>query len=115
MMIGVIAEGDALDSYVAEDFGHAPFFLIVDVDTLDYRVVKNEFADSEGAGFKVAEAIAGLKVDAVIVGGIGPHGLHILNKAGIQVSYDEDGTVERCVRDFKRRYELKKKFETPSD
>jgi predicted Fe-Mo cluster-binding NifX family protein len=115
MIIGVIAEGDTLESYVAEDFGHAPFFLIVDADTLDYRVVKNEFADSNGAGFKVADAIVGLGVDAVIVGGIGSHGLQILNKAGIQVSYDEDGTVEQCVKDFKRRYEMKKKFENRSD
>ncbi|AIZ56081.1 dinitrogenase iron-molybdenum cofactor [Candidatus Methanoplasma termitum] len=115
MKIGVIAEGDTLESYVAEDFGHAPFFLIVDMDTLDYTVVKNEFANSNGAGFKVADAIVGLKVDAVIVGGIGSHGLQILNKAEIQVSYDEDGTVEQCVKDFKRRYELKKKFENKSN
>ena len=110
MMIGVISEGDTLGSYVAEDFGHAPFFLIVDADTLDYRVVANEYADSEGAGMKVADAIAGLGVDAVITGGIGSHGLNILEKAGIHVAYDEEGTAEECIRDFKRRYELRKKF-----
>jgi len=49
------------------------------------------------------------------VGGIGSHGLQILNKAGIHVSYDEEGTVEQCVKDFKRRYEMKKKFENRSD
>jgi len=112
MKIGVISEGDSLQSYVAEDFGHAPFFLIVDMDTLDYHVVANEFADSEGAGVKVANAIAGLGVDAVITGGIGSHGLNILNKAGIHVAYDEEGTVEECIGNFKRRYELRKKFES---
>jgi len=110
MKIGVIAEGDSLDSYVAEDFGHAPFFLIVDPDTLDYQVVANEYADSEGAGMKVANAIVGLGVDAVITGGIGSHGLDILGKAGIHVAYDEEGTVEECVADFKRRMEFRKKF-----
>jgi len=110
MKIGVISEGDSLESYVAEDFGHAPFFLIVDMDTLDYHVVVNEYADSMGAGVKVADAIVGLGVDAVITGGIGSHGLEILSKAGIHVAYDEEGTVEECVKDFKRRYELKKKF-----
>ncbi|MDR0309151.1 MAG: NifB/NifX family molybdenum-iron cluster-binding protein [Candidatus Methanoplasma sp.] len=109
MKIGVIAEGDTLDSYVAEDFGHAPFFLIVDSDTLDYQVVKNEHADSLGAGMKVANAIAGLGVDAVITGGIGSHGLDILRKAGIHVAYDEDGTVEECIMDLKRRTELRKR------
>ena len=109
MRIGVIAEGDSLESYVADDFGHAPFFLIVDMDTLDYQVVINEYADLMGAGMKVADAIVGLGVDAVITGGIGPHGLDILNKAGIHVAYDEEGTVEECIKDFKRRYEFRKK------
>ncbi|MDR3283267.1 MAG: NifB/NifX family molybdenum-iron cluster-binding protein [Candidatus Methanoplasma sp.] len=104
MKVGVVSEGDSLDSFVAEDFGHAPFFLVVDPETLDYSVVKNEFADSvEGAGMKVAEAIASLGVDAVIVGGIGSHGVHILEKAGIRVSYDEEGTVEECIDALKRR------------
>ena len=110
MKVGVISEGDTLGSYVADDFGHAPFFLIVDADTLDYQVVANEFADSEGAGMKVAKAIAGLGVDAVITGGIGSHGLEILGRAGIHVAYDEEGTVEECVADLKRRNELKKRF-----
>ncbi|MDR3075594.1 MAG: NifB/NifX family molybdenum-iron cluster-binding protein [Candidatus Methanoplasma sp.] len=112
MKVGVIAEGDTLESYVAEDFGHAPYFMIVDVDTMDYQVVVNEYADCEGAGMKVADAIVGLGVDAVITGGIGSHGLDILAKAGIHVAYDEEGTVEECVKDFKRRYELKKRFES---
>ena len=111
MKIGVIAEGDSLDSYVADDFGHAPFFLIVDMDTLDYQVVKNEYANSEGAGMKVADAIVALGVNAVITGGIGHHGLQILSKAGIHVAYDEDGTVEECIENFKRRQELKKRIE----
>lgn len=46
MKIGVVAEGDDLSSLVAEDFGHAEYFLIVDYDTYDYTVVKNEFANS---------------------------------------------------------------------
>jgi predicted Fe-Mo cluster-binding NifX family protein len=111
MKIGVISEGDKLDSYVAEDFGHAPFFLIVDSDTFDYEVVDNEYAKSDGAGMLVAKAIANLKVEAVITGGIGSHGLDILNKAGIFVSYDEEGTVEQCVKDFVKRHENMKKFE----
>lgn len=105
MKIGVLSEGDSLESFVSDDFGHAPFFLIVDYDTLDYVVVENEFTEAEGAGMKVADAIVSLKVDAVITGGIGSHGYDILNKAGIKVCYDEEGTVEECVEAFKRRRE----------
>lgn len=104
MRFVVISEGETLDSYVAEDFGHAPFFLVVDGETLDYRVIVNEFVDAMGAGMKVAEAIAQLGTDVVITGGIGSHGLEILEKAGIHVAYDEEGTAEECILDYKRRH-----------
>lgn len=111
MKFGVISEGEGLDSLVAEDFGHAPCFLIVDSDTLDYTVVDNEYANGEGAGYKVAKAIVELGVDVVIVGGIGTHGLKILQDAGIRVFYDMDDTVENCIKEVKDRLELEKKFE----
>ncbi|MDY0293739.1 MAG: NifB/NifX family molybdenum-iron cluster-binding protein [Candidatus Methanomethylophilaceae archaeon] len=110
MRIGVLSEGDTLESFVAEDFGHAPYFLIVDPETLDYQVVSNEFVGAEGAGMKVADAIIALKVDAVITGGIGPHGYEALTAAGIKVSFDEEGTAEDSIRDFMRRLERQKRF-----
>ena len=112
MRIIVISEGESLDSYVADDFGHAPFFLLVDSDTLDYHVIVNEYKDSEqGAGFAVANAIVSMRnVDAVITGGIGMHGMKILKDGGIDVSYDEEGTVEQCVTDYVRRVERRKSF-----
>ncbi|MGN0138215.1 MAG: NifB/NifX family molybdenum-iron cluster-binding protein, partial [Candidatus Methanomethylophilaceae archaeon] len=58
-----------------------------------------------------ANAIVSLKVDAVITGGIGTHGMKILEDAGIYVSYDEEGMVEQCITDFMRRMEHKRKFE----
>ena len=110
MKIGVLAEGDSLSSYVADDFGHAPYFLIVDPETLDHTVIVNEFINAEGAGMKVADAIIGLGVDVVITGGIGPHGYNKLTAAGITVSYDEDGTAEECVKRVNERLERMKKF-----
>ncbi len=112
MRIIVISEGESLDSYVADDFGHAPFFLLVDSETLDYHVIVNEYKDSEqGAGFAVANAIVSMgNVDAVITGGIGMHGMKILKDGGIDVSYDEEGTVEQCVTDYVRRIERRKSF-----
>lgn len=114
MKILAVSEGESLDSYVADDFGHAPFFLLVDSDTLDYHVIVNEYADSpEGAGFAVAKAIVGLgNVDVVLVGGIGSHGIKILQDGGIEVSYDEEGTVEQCIQDYLRRRERRQKFES---
>lgn len=112
MRIAVVSEGESLDSYVADDFGHAPFVLIVDSGTLNYHVVVNEFRDSEqGAGHALAKAIADLGVDAVLTGGIGNHGIQILRGAGVDVSYDEEGTVEEAVTDYVRRVERQQKFQ----
>ena len=105
MRVVVTADGESIDSYVSDDFGHAPFILVVDTDTYDYHVIENEIADSpEGAGVAVAKAITTLEPDAVLVGGIGTHGLDILRKANIFVSYDEEGSVYSCVVDFVRRH-----------
>ena len=110
MKVGVTAEGDTLGSYVADDFGHAPYFLLVDTDTLDYTVVKNEFTEAAGAGFKVAKALVGLGLGAVLVGGIGMHGMKILNDAGIRVVSDVEGTAEEVVTEFRDRLALEAKF-----
>ena len=113
MKIVVCSDGESLDSPMADDFGHAPFFLLIDSDTLDYQVIVNEFKDSEqGAGMAVAKAIVGLGcVDAVLVGGIGMHGIKVLRDAGIDVSFDEDGIVEQCVEDYLRRIERRRRLE----
>jgi predicted Fe-Mo cluster-binding NifX family protein len=103
MRVCVTAEGDSLDSYVSDDFGHAPFFLVVDTDTMEFRAVDNPARFAEGAGMKAAEAVASLGVEAVLTGGVGPHGMAILGRAGIMVSMDEDGAAGECVRDFARR------------
>ncbi|MCL2786607.1 MAG: NifB/NifX family molybdenum-iron cluster-binding protein [Methanomassiliicoccaceae archaeon] len=110
MRAGVLAEGDSLSSYVADDFGHAPYFLIMDTETLDLTVIKNEFVNAEGAGMKVADMIIGHNVNVVITGGIGPHGYNKLTAAGITVSFDEDGTVEECVKRVTERLERMAKF-----
>ncbi|MBO4798545.1 MAG: hypothetical protein J5494_07245, partial [Candidatus Methanomethylophilaceae archaeon] len=55
MKIIAVSEGEDLGSYIADDFGHAPFFLLIDSETMDYRVIVNEYADSpSGAGVAVA-------------------------------------------------------------
>ena len=111
-MFLVVSEGESLDSFVSEDFGHAPYFLLVDPETLDYHVIVNEFMDApEGAGMAVARAIVDLgNVDVVITGGIGGHGMKILGDAGIKVSSDEEGTVEQSITDYLRRMEHIRKY-----
>ena len=43
------------------------------------------------------------------------HGIKILQDGGVDVSYDEEGTVEQCVTDYVRRVQRRKSFEAQAD
>ena len=102
MKVGVIAEGDTLGSLVGEDFGHSPYFLIVDLDTYDYTVVHNEFSEKEMAGYKVAEAIASLGIPMGMVYTVVPIAGALICIYGVLNIIDLlNGTERRPQRDVK--------------
>ncbi len=112
MKIAIVAEGEDLQSYVADDFGRAPFILVVDSETKEVEAVPNEHQDAaQGVGMLVAEKIVSLDVNAAIVGGIGHHGYDILSKAGLRVSFDEEGSAEEALGNFLRRLEFESRFQ----
>jgi len=111
MKVAVISEGDSLSSYIADDFGHAPYVLIVNTDTMTFEAVKNEFISAEGAGMKMAAMLISSGADIVITGGIGPHGYNMLTEEGITVSFDEDGIIEDRIKAVIERLERMKKYE----
>lgn len=104
MKVCVCSEGPDLESEVAEDIGHSPYFLVVETDDMGFEAVENEAAQWDmGAGMKAADIIIDLGVEAVICGMIGPHGYSKLTEAGITVSSDEEGAVREAIARFLRR------------
>lgn len=104
MRICVTAEGTDLDALVAEEFGHAPFFVIVDPDTMKFEVFDNVLVDTDiGYGIQTAENIIRLKADVVMTGFVGPHGVKKLESKNIKLVTDEEGTVRQAIEAFKRR------------
>lgn len=58
MKILVSSDGNSLDSYISDDFGHAPFFILIDSKSMDYTAIKNDYINSpDGAGISAAKAI----------------------------------------------------------
>lgn len=105
MKVCITADGPDLDSEVGQDLGHSPYFLIVDLDTMEYESMENEGASWDmGAGMKAADIVINAGVDAVITGRIGPHGYSSFSDAGIMVSSDEEGGVREAIESFKRRH-----------
>ncbi|OPY32519.1 MAG: Dinitrogenase iron-molybdenum cofactor [Methanomassiliicoccales archaeon PtaU1.Bin124] len=104
MRICVTAEGVDLDALVAEEFGHAPYFVMVEPDTMKFEAFDNVLVDTDiGYGIQTAENIIKLKADVVITGFVGPHGVKKLESRGIKLVVDEEGTVRQAVEAFKRR------------
>jgi predicted Fe-Mo cluster-binding NifX family protein len=107
MKIAVSSTGDNLESDVDMRFGRCRYFIIVDLETMDFKAISNESSTaSGGAGIKAAEAIANQDVDLVVTGNIGPNAHQTLSAAGIKIFTGATGTIKETIKKYKNN-ELK--------
>ena len=105
MKVAVSSEGPGLESQVDPRFGRAGGFVIVDMETMQADYVDNgaSQAAAQGAGIQTAERLAGLGVQAVISGYVGPKAFMALQAAGLNVYQDMDNRrvaeAVRCLAD----------------
>jgi predicted Fe-Mo cluster-binding NifX family protein len=104
MRVCVTAEGEDLEALVAEEFGHAPYLIMVDPDNMEFEVFDNVLVDTDiGYGIQTAENIIKLRAEVVLTGFVGPHGIKKLESKGVKVVTDEEGTVRQALEAFNRR------------
>jgi predicted Fe-Mo cluster-binding NifX family protein len=104
MKICITAGASGLDALVDPRFGRCPFFIVVDLDTMDAVSVANQSATAPGgAGIQAAQAVAKLGVSALITGNVGPNAHAALNAAGIEIYQLAGGSVREAVEKFKRK------------
>jgi predicted Fe-Mo cluster-binding NifX family protein len=102
--ICVTAQGTDLDSEVDPRFGRAPYFLIVNPDTMEFEALANIHKDAgHGAGIQAAQWIATKNVCAVLTGQCGPKAQRVLEAAGIQIIPGITGKVGEALRNRERR------------
>ena len=103
MKIAVSASGPTLDAAVDPRFGRAPYFLIVDPDTLEFEVVANQInlQAAQGAGIQTATLVARYKPAAVLTGHCGPKAFQTLQAAGIPVIVEVHGSVRQAVEHYR--------------
>ncbi len=94
-----IAIDHGLDSKLLNHFGSAPLFAIVDMETRTMVTLDNSAAHGHG-GCAPVEALAGQKVEAVIVGGIGGGAVRRLSGQGIRVYKGRPGPISSLVDAF---------------
>ena len=95
-----IAENQALNSIVYGHFGSAPFFMLLDSETLALEPLNNHDEHHVHGACNPLKALAGRAVDAVIVGGIGAGAIRGLRNAGIAVYHSPAQTVAEVVAQF---------------
>ncbi len=103
MKIAVTAKTDNLESEIDPRFGRCSFFLIVDIDSMDFESISNEYAiTSGGAGIQAAQIVAKSGVEAVVTGNMGPNAFQTLSAAGIKVFTGANGKINEAIEKYKK-------------
>lgn len=102
MKIAVPSEGNTIDSSVCQSFGRTYYFVVADSETLEYKVIDNQAASSQGgAGIKAAQAVVDSGAEAVVTFHCGQNAADVLKAADIKIMKAVPGTVSEMVRKYK--------------
>jgi predicted Fe-Mo cluster-binding NifX family protein len=102
MIVAVTAKGMQLSDEVDPRFGRAPYILIVDTETMEYKSLDNsENVNAfKGAGIQAATMVADKGAEVLLTGYCGPNAFKTVQAAGMKVVNDVTGTVEEAVETF---------------
>jgi predicted Fe-Mo cluster-binding NifX family protein len=100
----VSASGKGLDAQVDPRFGRAPYFLLVDTETMEHEALENRqnLQAPQGAGIQAATLVARQKPAAVLTGHCGPKAFKTLQAANIQVAVGVAGSITEVIERFRR-------------
>ena len=92
------SQGDSIDAAVAPSFASAPYFLLVDLDTLSVEAVENTHAEVPGVlGLKAASALLRAGAGVVLARSIGPAPRNLLFTRGAQVYLTQGRTGREAL------------------
>jgi predicted Fe-Mo cluster-binding NifX family protein len=95
---------EGLNANLAEHFGRAPYFAVVDLndngDVANVKTVPNVGEHAGGMGH-AHDNILELQPDVIIVYGMGPRGLNTFQSAGIAVLRANADTVKEVIAAYK--------------
>jgi predicted Fe-Mo cluster-binding NifX family protein len=95
-------------------FGRCPFFVVVDLDSMNEISIPNANVDAaSGAGIQAAQEVARQGVSALITGNIGPNAMQTLSAAKIDIYQHPGGIAVRAALEAFQKGELSK-IEAPS-
>jgi len=103
MKVCVSASSGSLDAEVDSRFGRCPYFVVVDSETMEFKVVANDSSSAaHGAGIQAAQTVVNLGVKVVITGNVGPNAFNVLSATGIKIVIGASGSVKEAVEKYKK-------------
>jgi len=103
MKIAVTAENNnGLDSLVAQHFGHAPYFILVNVENGEVSGVQglvNPFINGHAPG-QVPGFIKEQGADVMLSGGMGGRAIEFFAQVGIKAATGASGTVRQTLENY---------------
>ncbi len=103
MRIAITAQTDqGLQAPVAQHFGHAPFFVVVDVNAAEVssvEVLANPFLDGHQPG-QIPQFIHEQRAEALLTGGMGGRAIQFFDQLGIDTATGASGAVADAVADY---------------
>ncbi|MCQ1536163.1 dinitrogenase iron-molybdenum cofactor biosynthesis protein [Methanosarcina sp. KYL-1] len=102
MKICVTATSWNLDSTMDPHFGRAPYFIIIDPETMEFEVLENPGVSVLGKGIQVAQAMVSKGIDVLLTGKIGPDAFRILSEEGVSIVTGASGSIQAAVEQFKK-------------
>lgn len=102
MKIAISVRSSDPEAQVEPRFGRAPYFLLVDTETLEFEVVPNpaSMQATQGAGIQAAALLACHRPEVLLTGHCGPKAFHTLQAAGIRVILGVEGSARAAVQDY---------------
>ncbi len=99
-----VEDQSGLDAKVAQHFGRAPYFAVVDLDekgqVLSIKTETNTGEHMGGTGHPHEQLLA-LKPDVIVAFGMGPGGLQSFQGSGMSVLKAVDATVKATLDSFR--------------
>ena len=103
MKISVTAENNnGLESTVAQHFGHAPFFIMVDMENGEVTAaqgIANPFAVAHHPG-QIPAYIHEQKANVILSGGMGGRAIDFFEQLGIKAVTGATGTVRQALENY---------------
>lgn len=103
MRIAITAEtSHGLDSQVAQHFGHAPYFILVDIEegvVTATQDIANPFAEAHEPG-QIPAFIKEQGADVMLSGGMGGRAIEFFQQAGINTATGATGTVRASLESY---------------